>query len=95
MQEQTQSMDQEMKKELAHIQTSIENLDANVTAIRSFLSGNELDREDKGLVGKVNDHSMRIRKLEKQRDMAIYWCLGLAFPTGIGTWELIQKVFLH
>lgn len=87
-------MDQQMKEELEQLQDVMSEVNIKVTGIMAFLRGNELDREDKGLVGKVNDHEKRIKKIEKQRDVVMYFLAFTSLPTGIGVWELLQKFLL-
>lgn len=76
------------------MQDVLQEVNAKVSGVMAFLRGNDLDREDKGLVGKVNDHATRIKKLEKQRDTILYILIGGSIPTGVGVWELIKNVLL-
>lgn len=92
--DQRNTMEQEMKIELDQIQNTLESLDAKVTGIRSFLSGNELDKDDKGLVGVVNDLKQRVNRLEGIVTRIFYIGIGMSIPASIGTYELVKAIFL-
>jgi hypothetical protein len=93
MQNEKLVMEEEMRQELVQIENLVKEVDAKVTGIRAFLSGNELDKDDKGMVGRVNDIETRIENLEKWKDR-IFWCLvGMGLPAGVGTWELFKTIF--
>lgn len=79
--------------ELQKIEQAVKEVDAKVTGIRAFLSGNELDKDDKGMVGQMNDVLQRVTTLEKWKDRIFYVMIGMALPAGIGTWELVKKIF--
>lgn len=64
----------------------------NLTTILILLTGNKLDRDDKGIVGKQNDLEKRIEALEKWKDRIFWIVIGMSFPAGVGTWELISGI---
>lgn len=88
-----QQMEQQLKHDLEQIQDSVSEINTKVTGIIAFLRGNELDREDKGLVGRVNDIEKRMENLEKWRDRIFWALIGMGLPAGVGTWELIKTIF--
>jgi hypothetical protein len=90
-----QVMDAEMKQDLEQIEKLVAAVDTKVTGIIAFLRGNELDKEDKGLVGRVNEIERRTENLEKWRDRIFWALIGMGLPAGVGTWELVKSIFLH
>ncbi len=68
-----------------------------VDKIIGLLQGNELDPNDDGLVGAINDLSKRLVKLEKLKDKIFYVVVGMSLPAGYGITKLIadfgNKVF--
>lgn len=81
-----------MKQDLEQIEKVVTNIDAKVTGIIAFLRGNELDKDDKGLVGRVNDLEIRIVSLEKWKDRLFWAMIGMGFPAGVGTWEFVKTI---
>jgi hypothetical protein len=86
-----QAMDQEMKQDLTLIEKLVRAIDVKVTGVIAFLRGNELDKDDKGLVGQVNDIEKRVHRLEKWFDRLMWLVAGMSLPAGVGTWELIKS----
>lgn len=86
-------MDMDMKIELGKIQKDLTEVDDKVTGILAFLRGNELDKDDRGMVGTVNDLKKRVEYLEKWKDRIFYIMVGMALPAGVGTWELFKNIF--
>ena len=89
-----QSMDHQMKQELDRIQDSVDSIDQKLMRIEAFLSGNELDREDKGLIGRVNDLEKRVLLLEKWKDRIFWTLIGMGIPAGIGIYNILEKIFI-
>ena len=55
-----------------------------------LLIGNEFDKNDNGIVGKINDMDERLKKLETMRSRLIWTIVGMSFPTGVGVGKLID-----
>ena len=77
-----------------HIEHQIDQVDAKVSNILSLLKGNDLDKDDKGMIGIQNDHETRITRLERMVDKGKYFLIGMAIPAGWGMTDLISKLFL-
>lgn len=73
------------------------SLSHRVDKIIALLQGNELDDEDTGLIGTINDMMARLIKLEKLKDRISYIVIGMSLPAGYGITKLIaafgDKVF--
>jgi hypothetical protein len=83
-------MELEIQRVLKELGDGITRLDSGLARIETFLKGNELDKDDKGLVGRVNSTEERLKSLEKFRDRAIYIGIGMGLPAGIGAWEIVR-----
>lgn len=60
--------------------------------ILTLLRGNELDKNDNGIVGKINDMDTRLYKLEMTKNRLFWILIGMSFPTGIGIGKLIDII---
>ena len=75
-----------------HIEQQIDQVDAKVSNILSLLKGNDLDKDDKGMIGVQNDHETRITRLERVVDRGKYFFIGLGLPAGWGIVDVISKL---
>lgn len=64
----------------------------NISTILILLTGNKIDRDDKGIVGKINSIEKRVETLEKWKDRVFWIVIGMSFPAGVGTWELLSQL---
>ncbi len=81
------------QQQLEEIKRIVTNLDAKVSGIISVLRGNELDKGDTGISGRVNDLEDRVFDLEKWKYRIFWFGLGMAAPAGVGVWELLKVLF--
>lgn len=65
--------------------------DKKLDLIISLLKGNELNKDDPGLIGRVRDHGLRINKMEKRWDKTIAWIIGFSFGGGVAVTELLKQ----
>jgi len=86
---------EDSQKEIQSMQRDLKDLKENVHAILALLRGNEIDKDDKGHLGIVNDHENRISKLEKLKDKAIYILIGMSIPAGFGIANIIGWIVEH
>lgn len=77
------------------VEQEVGEINRKVTSILTLLKGNDLDREDKGMIGVQNDHEARLDHLEETKNRAIYILLGMGIPAGWGLIDIIQKIFLR
>ena len=66
-----------------------------LSEIYDLLCGNRLDKDDKGLVGDVNDHERRISRLEKAFSAGKWLFIGMGVSSGIGIASLIKWLAEH
>jgi hypothetical protein len=66
------------------LKEDIQEVGGKITKILSLLQGNDLDKDDKGLVGTVNDIDKRVKTLEKWKDRIVWLLIGLSIPAGVG-----------
>lgn len=86
-------MDHDTELELNKIEGLLKKVEIKVDGLRAFLSGNELDKDDRGMVGKVNDLEQRIASLEKWKDRIFFLMIGMGLPAGVGVWEIFKDLF--
>jgi hypothetical protein len=72
---------------------SLMELEEDLKLTLMLLKGNELNKEDTGLIGTVVDLKARVIKLEKFRDRAIYLIVGFSFGAGWAISDIIKRVF--
>lgn len=80
------------------LRDQVGKMEKKLDSVLLLLRGNELDKEDNGLVGDVKDLIKRIAKLEKLKMKLTYLIVGLAFPAGWGMTELLSaaaRVLTH
>lgn len=70
----------------------IGDIDRKLDSVLLLLRGNELDKQDSGLVGTVNDIDERVIRLEKWKDRLIAIAIGMSVPAGIGLKEIIVGI---
>lgn len=66
-------------------------LDKNVSKILDLLRGDEFDRHDNGILGRVMENRKRIEKIEKMIFKAIWIIVGASMATGIGIKALFDN----
>jgi hypothetical protein len=67
-------------------------IEDKVDNILAILRGNELDKDDKGMIGNVDALGKRVTKLEKWNDRTIWIMVGMAAPASWGTLEILHIV---
>lgn len=80
------------------IRDQVNKMEGKLDKVLLLLGGNELDKEDNGLVGDVKDLIRRIAKLEKLKVKLTGLLIGMAFPAGWGVTEglgAIGKAISH
>ena len=80
--------------EIQHIEQQIRALDQKVSSILVLLRGNELDKEDKGMIGVENDHEKRIARMEKIIDRGTWLLIGTSLFAGWGILDIIRKLLI-
>lgn len=78
--------------EIEKLEGQIETVDRKVSSILTILRGNDMDKHDNGMIGMQNDHENRIAALERLKDRAIWFFVGLSFPAVYGIAEIIGKL---
>lgn len=80
--------------DIQHLEEQVEQVDKKVSSILQLLKGNELDKDDEGMIGVQNNHEQRIRRIEKISDRLFYFLIGLSAFAGWGLIDIIQKLIL-
>ena len=73
-------------------QMELRDIRNKVTSILQLLKGHELDKDDKGMIGVLNDHDRRLEKLEKIKDRLIFILIILAVPASGGVWDAFKTL---
>lgn len=81
-----------MENSIQHLENQVKGVDTKVGQILQLLKGNELDKDDKGMIGTQNNHEKRIEVLEKLKDRVVWFLIGLSFFAGWGILDLLQKL---
>jgi hypothetical protein len=81
--------------EILPLKSEMSKLNTKVDKIIDILSGNDLDRNDSGLVGDVRQLKIRVAKLERWKDRVIYILIGASFVAGWTIPDILNKIFLH
>lgn len=89
--EQIERQVSDVDKKVNNVDTQMKDVDKKVSSILQLLKGNELDRNDNGFVGEVNDLRTRVEKLEDLKKKVIYIGIGVSFPTSYGLASLIAQ----
>jgi hypothetical protein len=84
-------MDQTMT-EIQKLEIQVENVDNKVSSILSILRGNDINKEDRGMIGRQFDHERRLARLEKLKDKVLWFFVGLSIPASWGVIDIIQKL---
>lgn len=79
---------------MEHIEKQLSQLDSKMNNVLQLLKGNELDRDDKGMVGVQTDHDVRLSRLEKMTVQLKYFLYGMALPASWGLIDVLQKLIL-
>lgn len=80
--------------EIQQLEKQVEMIDRKVSSILEIVKGNEWDREDRGMIGEINNHEQRLTSLEKLRDRFVWFLIGLSIPAGWGLVDIIQNIVL-
>lgn len=65
----------------------------DVRDILYVLKGNELDKNDNGLLGDFQELKKEVKELREFKNKALWVIYGATFTAGYGVFELISKVF--
>lgn len=76
------------------LEKKIVGIEKSLSKVLSLLGGNDLDKDDNGIVGTVSEHDKRIENLEKWKDRFVWTVIGLGLPSGIGVYEILKKIIL-
>lgn len=71
----------------------LSNIDKKISLILTIISGNELDKNDKGILGKIASHENRIGKIEDHHEKYKHTLLGMGIASGVGIYAIIKKIF--
>jgi methionine synthase II (cobalamin-independent) len=86
---------QQIREQLDEISFKLEGIEGTNSRMLNLLQGNPLDKDDKGMIGKVSTQGQKINKLEKLMDRGKYMLMGCAVGAGYGIKELIGLIFKH
>jgi hypothetical protein len=81
--------DKQILDTVEEIKFKLEGFENNQERILLLLSGNPINSEDRGLVGKVSRHEKRISVLEKTKDRVWHYLLAGCFIIGAG-WGVVK-----
>lgn len=86
-----------IEKQVKEVDTKVNLVDNKVDKILMVLTGNSMDKDDRGLIGAVNDHDDRIAKIERKFEgiiaKAIGIGIGLSLMAGVGIREFVEIIF--
>ncbi len=60
--------------------------------VLEIIRGNELDPNDSGILGKVNDFDKRLTKIEKLINKGAWILFGMAFSSGWGLAKILIAI---
>jgi len=83
-----------LEEQVTDIGDKVKSIGDNVTQILWLIKGNEFNKDDNGMIGKQNDHELRIKWLETLIDRGKWFFIGLSLFAGWGLIDVIQKIFL-
>lgn len=72
-------------------QLNLAETNKSVDKIIELLTGNALDENDNGAIGKIRTLEIRVNKLEKKIDKFSYILVGLSLSTGWALSDIITK----
>lgn len=78
-----------IKRNLVELKQSMATCTERINKVVTHLRGNDFDPKDNGMMGQVEDHGVRIKKLEKLKDRAFWIFLG-AFFMGWGLPQIFE-----
>ena len=65
----------------------------NVQEILNCLRGNSrFDKNDDGIIGELRRMNLRVSRLEKWKDRAVYVMIGASAGAGATVWQIIQNI---
>jgi hypothetical protein len=85
-------MDQDLQIGLNKLTSKIGDVDIKVSGVLSLLKGNELDKDDRGLLGEVSEIKKEMENLKDFKKKVIYVALGASLPASLGLLEFIRQV---
>lgn len=88
----TEMQYEELKREIGLVAKGNTAIAESNEQIIALLSGNKLDKQDKGIIGMAYDHEERITKLEKLKDRLFWTVIGLALPGTYGVFTIGAKI---
>jgi hypothetical protein len=74
------------------VDEKVREVDHKLSRMLMMLTGNELDKNDNGFIGQVDQLEKRVKDLEKFRDRAIYLIIGASLTTGFGVGKVIELI---
>lgn len=89
---QQQIQEQKQAQEIHQIQSQVIKIDEKLDNVLSILTGNELDKEEGGMIKKVKDHEIRISSLEKSRYTLLIILAVASILGGYSLWDIINKL---
>lgn len=87
-------MQESYHMELSNLEEKVNDVDDKVSSILTLLKGNDLNREDKGVIGIVNDLEERVATLEKWKDRIVWMFIGMGVPASVGVIEILRKLLI-
>lgn len=76
------------------VKEKVDEIGEKVTSILALLRGNDLDKNDQGIIGTVDDIDKRLRSLEDWKKGSIRYlkgiAIGIAIPSSIGIVKLLE-----
>jgi hypothetical protein len=73
----------------------LNNISKKISEIYNLLCGNQLNKDDKGMVGDVNDHEVRLLRVEKMIAAGKWLLIGMGISSGVGIASIISWILDH
>lgn len=92
-----EALKDDMKKALEQIGVLNENvgkMQSDIHKITQLVTGDNLVKDDKGFIGKVNKNEERISALEKFNIKFVAFMIGLSLASGIGIAGLLKSLLV-
>ncbi|OJW09939.1 MAG: hypothetical protein BGO53_08935 [Sphingobacteriales bacterium 39-19] len=70
---------------------TLSQIGKNVDSILCLLQGHPLNKDDKGLLGNVNEHGTRLKKVEDKINKFSWTLLGVSIAAGGSLWAVLKK----